>query len=378
MKNYDIIIMGAGIIGSASAYWASKYTSKVLVLEQFDFFHKKGSSHGASRIIRKAYSEPYFAKMAICAYQLWEKIEKESNFGLITTTGGLDLGNKDDITIKKIITTLKETGQKYQIFSANQMKRDFSQLLVPENYISIFQEDAGIINAKKAIQAFQKLAKIQGAEFVDNTKLLSVTNNSDRLTITTNADEYSCDKLLLTAGAWTKQFLEQQFQLKINYNVYEPIYTYFKTENKSFSSEKFPIFIFWGDNKYYGLPEHEKLGYIKLGVHESSKFRNTNPDYRDKKLLKVLHKELLLFAKKHFNGLSMQSEKVEPCLYSTTQDENFIIDKLPNDEKIILGAGFSGHGFKFAPLIGKLLVQLAMDEPPSVNLSRFNIRNFLD
>lgn len=173
---FDIIIIGAGIIGSATAYYLSKTRERVLLLEQFTLMHKFGSSHGQERIIRKTYPEAHFTRLMRHAFPLWKLFEKETNDMYYLQTGGLDIGPDNSSNLRKIIEVAKSESVLFEYLTAEQINNRFPAFKLAENYYGIFQKDSGIILASKALSTFQQFARNSGVRIHDKEEVLKTAD----------------------------------------------------------------------------------------------------------------------------------------------------------------------------------------------------------
>ncbi|OLS21112.1 MAG: Monomeric sarcosine oxidase, partial [Candidatus Heimdallarchaeota archaeon LC_2] len=192
----------AGAMGSATTYYLAKSGKKVLLLEQFEFLHPKGSSHGESRIIRRAYPEKHFADLMLHAYDLWNELERETMREIIKKTGGLDMGHKDNKDLNSLEEACKSLDINYEKLDAENLRIRFPNLIVPEDYAGIYQSDAGIINATQAVSMFQELARGYNAQLVDYSKVERINTENSKIEITANQIIYTASKLIITSGAW--------------------------------------------------------------------------------------------------------------------------------------------------------------------------------
>lgn len=374
MEHFDVVAVGAGAMGSATAYYLAKSGKKVLLLEQFGFLHNKGSSHGESRIIRRAYPEKHFAELMPHAFDLWHEIEKEIGEPIIQTTGGLDFGNKGNPELNSVEEACKSIGINYEKLDSDELRKKFPILKIPDNYFGIYQSEAGIINPNRAVSILQELARKNGAYLVDNSKVKSINTENEEIEVVTNQTKYTTNKLVITSGAWinsTLGLIDDKIQLDVE--VWKMTIAYWKVlDPKNYTPPNFPIFINWQTKHYYGFPISERRDYIKIGPHFKSEIienvenKDTEPNHNVADLLTN-------YVDSRFKNIEPTPIDLQSCLYTMTTDENFIIDFHPNNSSIIIGAGFSGHGFKFTPLVGKMISQMITDGETEFDRSKFDI-----
>lgn len=374
MDDYDVVIIGAGAMGSATAYYLAKAGKKVLLAEQFEFLHKKGSSHGDSRIIRKTYVSKHFSNMMDQAYLLWEEVQKEAGKSVIRKTGGLDFGPEDNEYLRDTLDICQKQGFNYEKLDTHELRVRYPMLQIPDGYIGIYQPDAGIIHAKNAVAMFQELATNHGAILQDHAKVISIDNSKNKILLDLKGEQIRTDKLIITAGGWLKYILKK-ININLDITVWKLSYGYYQVKDIS-TYENFPIFICMENKIFYGFPINERSNSMKIGPHytietfEDADQRDFNPN---PKLINQVNQ----FVKNRFLGIDDTPIETDTCLYTMTETEDFILDTLPSDKRIIIAGGFSGHGFKFTPLIGKIVSQLALEDEVEIDLRPFKISKFL-
>jgi glycine/D-amino acid oxidase-like deaminating enzyme len=189
--NYDAIVLGAGAMGSAAAYYLAKSGQRVLLLEQFEFNHQHGSSYGLSRIIRYVYDYPQYVELAKAVYLMWAELEEEVGEKLYIKTGGIDFGAADEPSLNKIISTLTETNVPFEILSAEETNKRFPQFHFSDDMCVLYQADTGILPASKCVLAHLRLAEQHGATLKPNTEIMSVTAHPDSVEVKTANETYT-------------------------------------------------------------------------------------------------------------------------------------------------------------------------------------------
>jgi len=374
-SDYDLIVVGGGAMGTASTYYSAKAGNRTLLLEQFSFGHNNGSSHGYSRIIRKSYAESYFVEMMNLAYDLWHELEAASDTSLVNKTGGLDFGRIGDSYLERTIEAVGNSGIPFELLSAEQIRNRFPMISIPDEYKGIYQPDAGVLNPYQSLEVIRNLAVQEGAELHDQELMLAFEETSDHIILKTSKSEYTTKKLIITIGAWIKQFLAVR-GMTFRADIWKMSLGYYDVKVPvSFQPGTFPIFIAMDGPIFYGFPILEKPGKIKVAPH----FTNEIIELKDRTFEPngELIGQLNDFVQKTFKDVDPEPNNLDTCLYTYTPDENFVLDYLPDSKNIIIGAGFSGHGFKFTPLVGKTLVDMAMNKSVNFDLSMFKLSNQL-
>eukprot|EP00736_Rhodelphis_marinus_P014560 Rmarinus@m.18388 len=393
--DFDAVVVGAGVMGSAAAYYMSKRGCSVLLLEQFEFLHSLGSSHGASRIIRPTYVQSHYSGFMKDAYRLWEEIESESNVNLFTKTGGVDLAKADNPNLRAVITACTEHGIQHEVLSPTEAAARFPPLRLPEGFVAVYNPESGILDASKACEVMQSLAKSHGAVLRGNCKVIDIRHVGDAVEVSLDGgDVITCRKCVVTVGAWAKKLLP-----KVASDMIGKRFSHLKPESitvgfykidpsspflSQYSSEKFPVFISYeGESAeglpgyLYGFPSFEKPGHLKICNHYGP---HCDPDDRSRLEfgpvdMQNIQRTLQPFIRDFLTDVdySVPVETVK-CMYTNTPDEDFVIDFLPDtDRHIVIGCGFSGHGFKMGPFVGSVLADLAVDGETKFDISMLSL-----
>ncbi|XP_046891742.1 peroxisomal sarcosine oxidase [Hypomesus transpacificus] len=374
---YDCIVIGAGIQGSFTSYHLAKKNKKTLLLEQFPLPHSRGSSHGQTRVIRKAYEHDFYVHMMEESYQLWSQLEKETNVQLYRRTGLLVMGPENG----KEFQLLKTTLERNHVPTVNLLGDEFSKHIPLVNLTkgngALVDTTAGVLYADRALKTVQGLFQRMGGVIKDGEEVNAIKPGSV-VTVMTASGTYSAKSLVITAGSWANNLLSHT-GLHLPLQVFKINVCYWKEKVPGSYSihRRFPCFIQVeseeSNHHIYGLPSNEYPGLMKLCYHIGPEIE---PDERDRQTDREDIDILQRYVARCFPGLVPVPAVVESCMYTMTPDQHFILDSHPTYSNIVIGAGFSGHGFKFGPIVGKLLYELSQGEVPSYDLSPFRIRRF--
>lgn len=380
-ETYDAIIIGAGAMGSAAAYYLSKRGQKVLLLEQFELDHKNGSSYGVSRIIRYSYNNPEYVELAKDNFPLWFELEEELGETLYVKTGGIDFGLDEEPMLRDTIEAVTKGNIEHEILGVDEAHKRFPQFRFREDFTVMYQPDSGLIRASKAVLGHIKLAQKHGATVIYSTSVKNIKIQPDSVQIVTENETYSAGKLIITAGAWAKSLMTQTgidlpltpMRCQLNFLMPDNL-------NELYSVDNCPIWIahveMLYDSHIYGLPSLDNSGF-KIAYHSGPTFNH--PSEIDRTPNDDDLPGLREFARHHIPGVAdsaLREHRV--CLYTMTPDEHFIVDLHPEYRHIAIGAGFSGHGFKFSTIIGKMLTELVLDGKTPHNDNLFKIDRFLN
>ena len=369
---YDTIVIGAGGMGSASAYHLAKAGASVLVLEQFQRGHTFGSSHGETRIIRYFYDKPFYTELMKTAYSEWHSLEAESGKRLLFISGSINLGERGNQYTNAVRKSLDAAGVESEWWETGELVKQFPQFSVTDvtdEMNILWQKDAGFLYANECVSTHLHLAERQGAEVHENSPVIQIDWQADVPTIHTEGCRYLGRKVVVTAGAWTSSLLSD---LNLPLTVTKQQVCYYKPSDVSlFQPDRFPVFTeITADGEFiYGMPYFGKNG-VKVARH--GKGHTINPDNLDRTPDEDYLIHIDSYAKKRIPKLGNTTHS-EVCLYTETPDEDFIIDKHPECPNVLIAAGFSGHGFKFCSLVGKIMCELALEDKTTYDITPFRI-----
>lgn len=357
---FDVVIIGAGAMGSAAAYHLSRAKQRVLLLEQFEIAHTRGSSHGESRIFRFAYTNADYAKFAMQCKPLWRALEQDAGVKLLTETGGIDLGT-DDIgmqNVNEVEQALQAVGATYERINFTALKNKFPQWNMPQHVQAVYSPDAGVLNATLCVQTQVARAAYYGAQIHANEKCLTISPISGGVEVVTDRARYRAKKGIVSAGAWANQLLAQiNCALPLKIEKEQVVYFAPRANAPSFATGRFPVWIHYGATNYYGFPMLGAAG-VKMGIHHDKEFIKIE-DYDRQPSVEVTQR-LRAYMSQHLPDAAGRDFDAIACLYTVTPDEDFVIDFAPTTRDVLIASPCSGHGFKFAIGVGKALSDLAL------------------
>ncbi|XP_076338203.1 peroxisomal sarcosine oxidase-like isoform X1 [Tachypleus tridentatus] len=377
--DYDVIVIGAGIMGSCTSWFLSSQGKKVLLLEQFPIPHSRGSSHGHSRIIRSAYSEKHFNNIMPDAFQMWKEIEKKSGESLILNTGLLCISRPPCRESELILDNMMKLCPEHtEVLEFQTFERRFPMLKYPKNINVILDKSAGVIRADRAMHAVQTLFKQSGGIIHDSCPVVNIWPGRI-VTVVTSKGSFRTSSVVVCAGPWTNKVLHH-LELVLPLKPLRISTCYWKEKEAykgQYSAQQgFPCLLdynYHSLNDVYGLPSLEYPGMAKICFHDSEE---CDADQRELNS-KTWDVEIVSdFIRDHCPGLNNSPAIVETCIYTKTPDSTFILDRHPKYRNIIIGAGFSGTGFKMGPVIGKILGEMVLDIHPSHDLTPFHLSRF--
>jgi len=355
MSYFDHIVIGAGINGSSAAYQLAKRGTKVLLLEKFPLPHSRGSSHGQSRIIRKAYPDPFFSNLMKKAYQEWHLIEEELGVHLIKETGLLCFSEEtDNIFMKNVITSFEKTpGSTYSVFDGKDFETKFPYLNLEDTIKGCYDPTGGVLLADKALRAVQDLAVKYGAKILDGFEVEDIKSYQNYVEVSGNGGVlYRAKSCVICPGPWASSLLSLLGVTLPLQPVKIPVYYW---QCRSFLPH---TWIYDTQGRHvYGLPSIEYPGMVKICLHDGVSIHPDTRDSQDTSHLKTFIQDTI---KRKFPGVDPMVSVEESCIYTMTPDENPVIDTVPGKENIVVGVGFSGTGFKLGPVTGSMLADMAM------------------
>ena len=362
-KGYSHIVVGAGTVGSAAAYWLGKRgAERVLVLDQYGPLHPFGSFGDHSRIIRRVYPSTAYSGLTDAMYQAWAQVERESGLPLITTTGGLDLaeeGTAGHAYIDNSRRALDELGFAYDPLTADDIRRRFPQWKVSDETLGIFQADAGVLDVRRAVSAHTSLAQAGGVEF-RTAKVDGVDLRSDGVGVRVSTpggttETVRADRLIVAAGSWMCPLMSD-LGLKFTLTLSQEQVSYFSsTHLGDFTPDRHPVWIYHGpQDTYYGFPVYGEAA-TKLGRDMRSRFiRSQDRVFEGDDVEGEL---LAAFLREHLPGSAGPALAHRTCVYDMTPDRGFVLDTLPGHPHVAIFNG-AGHAAKFAGLMGQILADL--------------------
>jgi sarcosine oxidase len=345
-------------MGSATAAHLAKRGQRVLGLEQFERNHAKGSSHGVSRIIREAYFEaPEYVPLVQRAYELWRDLEKETGRFLLTITGGLNIGTPDSEFVTGSQASAKLHDLPYEYLTPAEVAERFPGFKLTDDLVAVYEPNAGYLKPEGCQLAHFHIAGKYGGElrFEEPVKEWEASDNGVR--VTTSKGVYEAQKLVITAGPWAGQVMAD---LGLPLTVRRIVNVHFNPEQRDlFRGKNCPVYLMQvPEGDYYGFPIFPGRG-LKIGRHDIGE-QTTPQEIRrsvDAAEIKMLREVL----DKYMPGASGMVKETLTCMYTDTPDSHFIIDQHPEHQNVAFACGFSGHGFKFASVIGEVLADLAID-----------------
>ena len=367
-RAYEYVVVGVGGIGSAAAYrLAREAGGEVLALEQFPLGHDNGASQDHSRIIRLSYHDPAYTALTPQTYTAWTEVEEESGVQLVVKTGGLDLCEADTPYADVYAGAMRRAGIPFDEWTPREAMEAYPQFRLDDRQRILYQADTGLVDARKANQAHQLLARAHGATILDRTPVRRIRPVADGVEVETDLATFHARRLVVAADAWTNQVLAGA-GIAWPLTVTQEQVSYFATPRvREFAPERFPVWIWHGRDILYGFPVYGEVA-TKAGVDVGGDV--VTPDVRTFEPNPRAHDRLIRFLDRHIPGFLGPVLYTKTCLYTMPPDRQFVIDRLPEHPQIVVAQG-AGHAYKFAALLGKVLCDMAVQGETAYPIAPF-------
>ncbi len=372
----DVAVVGLGAIGSATAWQLARRGLDVVGLDQFELGHTRGASHDTSRILRRSYHTPAYVRLAGEAYADWADVSSASGTELVTVTGGLDLFPPGAaIPPADYVASMRACGVPFAELGADEVARRWPALALPPGTTALHQADTAIVPAGRGTATLQRLAADAGAQLRDLTPVVALADRSDGLVEVRAAGPagtrtYVAERVVLTADAWTNDLLAH-LGTSLPLTVTREQVTYFAPAVPGrFGPDRLPLWIWMDDPSFYGFPTYDEAGtgaWVKAaqdcgGAVTTAAGRSYDVDVEALRRLAGFVRPLL-------PGVG-EPVRTVTCLYTLTPDRDFVVGPLPGHPQVLVGLG-AGHGFKFAPTLGRVLADLATTGVTTSEVSAF-------
>lgn len=353
---YDAIVLGLGAMGSATAYQLARRGRHVLGLDAHARGHAEGSSHGRSRIIREAYFEaPEYVPLVQHAYHLWRQLEGEAARTLLTITGGLSLGRPASAMVVGAVASARRHQLPYEYLASDEVRARFPGFQPPEEFVGVYEPNAGILDPEACVAAHLDLAARHGATLRHGEAVSRWSADGAGVRVETAGAVYHAERLVIAAGPWAAEHLtglDLPLQVQRVVNVH-----FLPARPEHFAPTRCPIYL-WDvpEGDYYGFPNLPGQG-VKFGRHDVGEHCTARTVRRVVDPAEIAALRAVL--DRYMPGAAGEVLWTLTCLYTNTPDRHFIIDRHPDHPQVVYGAGFSGHGFKFSSALGEVLADLA-------------------
>ncbi|WP_290057262.1 N-methyl-L-tryptophan oxidase [Amycolatopsis solani] len=370
MTHYDVIVVGLGGMGSAAAYRLAQRGQRVLGIDQFAPVHNRGSSHGGSRITRQAYLEgPEYVPLLLRAHELWAGLERDSGRRLFTRCGGVMVGTADSRTITGSLASAAAFGIPHELLDAREIRRRFPTMAPSPDEVALHEPGAGLVSPEGSVAAHLQLAARSGAELHHEEKVFTWRTMAGGVRVGTSHNYYTADRLVLCPGAWAGELLRD---FGVAFTVRRQVQYWFAPSGGVAPFQRHPVYIWEGDGyTFYGFPAHNApADGVKVAFHSGGGV--CTPEGIEREVNGDEIHRIATAVKRHLPTLPGAFLRAATCMYTDTADESFVLAPHPDEERVVLACGFSGHGFKFAPVVGEVLADLVVDGATAHPIERFD------
>jgi sarcosine oxidase len=368
-ERYDVVVVGVGGMGSAALYHLARRGKRVLGLERFDVLHERGSSHGLTRIIRLAYFEhPDYVPLLRRAYELWRELEREAGEQLLHVTGIVEGGER---IYEGVLRSCADHDLPHEVLDGAEIARRFPAYRLPDDFAAVYQPEGGFVLPERCIVAHIEGALARGATVRARERVLEWIATENGVRVRTERGVVEAERLVLTAGAWSQQ-LARLPEGSVG-AVRQALAWFQPSQPELFAPERMPVFNLVLDAEhFYGFPAFGIPGF-KLGRYDHYG-QGGDPDAISRQPTPDDEEPLREFAARYFPEGAGPTLALKICLFEPTPDEHFLIDHHLETPAAVVGAGFSGHGFKFCSVVGEILADLALEggTPHDIGLFRLS------
>ncbi len=374
-RHSEVLVIGGGTMGTAAGWAIARRGHSVRVLEQFDHVNALASHGGITRIFRHAYAEgEAYVPWALEADARWHELQDRAGTPLIHRVGCLDMAAPGYEHADLARSSADAYDLDYEWIDGAEIRRRFPVWNVPDDWVACYTSQAGYLRVEPALRAMASEMRDAGGAMETHCRVTGWSAGAEGVRVETSDGEYTADRLVITGGAWNIHLLAA-LGLPIRVER-KPLFWFESARPDLIVPEAFPCWIAECEIGHpYGLPQVDVPGH-KAGIHVGGD--QADPDTLDREIHeRDQSAQIGPFLEKYMNFYTGKVESAAVCMYTMTPDDDFIIDRHPEHDQVVFAAGFSGHGFKFAPVIGEHLADLALDSNsvprPTFGIDRFAI-----
>lgn len=378
MPSADAAVIGLGAVGSAAAWQLASRGASVVAFDPHGVAHTRGSSHGQSRVIRKAYFEhPDYVPLLDRAYALWDELEKQSGIELFRRCGVLLVGRADGAVIDGVRRARAIHGVALEDLDPRDARRQFPGFSIPDELAVVYERDAGLLHVEECVRQQCAAARRHGATLVADARVTGFPASSGGFDVHTSTETWSVGCVAVAAGAWSGGLLSD---LGLPLTVRRKMQVWLEADPAAYRiANGSPAFGFHvpaddGETFFYGFPALEP-GIVKIAEHIGGEPVD-DPEGLDRALHESDVRRVQAFAARYLPSVRTRVVRHAACMYTMSPDEHFVVGLHPGASRVAFAAGLSGHGFKLAPILGKVLADLALDGATDAPIELFSPARF--
>lgn len=368
---YDLIVIGSGSVGAAAGFYATQAGLKVLMIDGAHPPHQQGSHHGETRLIRHAYGEgARYVPLVLRAQQLWDQLEQLSGERIMQRSGVLNLAPIGSEFIVNVANSAEQFALNVQILQADDVRKRWPQFEVPDGYLGVFEPDSGYLKSEVAVRSWINLAEKAGCAQLFNCAVQGIEKEGELNVVNTLDGVYRGQKLLISAGTWVKALCPA-----LPVTPVRKVFSWHQADGRYSENNKFPAFTIQMQDgiHYYGFPADNNA--LKVGKHNGGQPIERPEQRKPFGAFAEDGSEVFNFIRHFLPGVGVCLHGAA-CTYDNSPDEDFIIDTLPGYPSRLVISGLSGHGFKFASVLGEIAAQFAAGKKSEFDLTPFALSRF--
>lgn len=370
---YDVIVVGLGAVGSGAAFHLAQRGVRVCGFDRFAPPHTLGSTHGGSRIIRKAYFEgDQYGALLGRSYELWHALEEQTRQTLLHVTGGLNIGLPESEVVAGARQSCEVNNLPYEMLSADEVTARFPAYQVAPEQVALWDAQAGWLSPEVCVASQLAQARQHGAHLRFDEPVLDWAVGDDSVRVTSPSGIFEAGALILSTGGWLSDLLPG---LMLTLTVERAVNGWFQPRVHAghFDPERCPIYI-WESMEgavLYGFPDTGEG--VKAGIHHAGTLVN-HPDALQRDVTTRDEEQLSYHLRQLFPDLEEHPFRAATCFYTNTPDQHYVIDRHPEYAQVAFASACSGHGFKASIAVGEAVANLATGQQPHIDLSPFRLR----
>lgn len=359
---YDVVVVGLGGMGSAVAAELAARGLRVLGLERFGPAHDAGSSHGGSRMIRQAYFEdPSYVPLLLASYEGWRRVERDTGQPLLTLTGGLMMGAERSRTVAGSLRTARQWGLEHELLDAAALRRRFPTFTPGPHVVGLYEPQAGFVHPERSVGAHLALAERADAQLAFFEPVTSWQASASSVQVHTARASYSAGHLVLCPGAWAPELIED-LGVPLKVERYAQFWLDPVGGVTPYLPDRHPVFVWELEDgrQVYGFPALDGPG----GGCKTAFFRGgalCTPATIDRRVYEYEVEAVRDSLRSRLPTLAGPMLRAVTCMYTCTPDHHFVVGRHPDHPQVTVACGFSGHGFKFVPVVGEIVADLVTE-----------------
>jgi sarcosine oxidase len=368
----DVVVIGLGIMGASAASALALRGARVVALDPHPPGHDRGSSHGESRIFRLAYFEhPSYVPLARAARDAWHDLERRSGQTVLNVTGIVEAGHPESAIVQGSLAASRLHGLAHEVFSGRDLGARYPQFHLPADWLAVYQPDGGFLHSERALRLYCALAMKAGTDLRIGVRARGIRPRSGFVEVDTDHGIVEAGTIVVAAGGWIGDLVPE---LRGPLTLTRQVLGWFRPKSpQDFSPDRFPVFILETESDWvYGFPDFAGAG-VKVASHRpGNRLAHADAACQDASPADAAVLEAVL--RRHLPQAAGTPDRLRTCFYTRTPDEDFVVASHPDDSRIVIASPCSGHGFKFASVLGEILADLALNGATRHDISRFTLK----